>query len=126
MTEPLCKVNDELGVVFGWGIVCARDGKPYIDLQGDEIADDVMLAATTNFMLDDRTAKLMHAGGAVGRVVHSLPVTKDIGPALGFNSRITGWAVGVHFDDREVLRKFKTGELTGFSIGGVADFEEVT
>ncbi len=128
MTEPIrvAKVDEGLSTVFGWGLVTSRDGKPYIDLQGDSIGDDVMVKAVSAFNESDRTAKLMHVGGGIGRVTHSFALTEEIAKAMGLQTRQYGWMVGVKIDDPAILQKFKTGELTGFSIAGtVSDFEEV-
>ena len=35
--SKVVKVDDELGLVFGYAMICAENGKPYYDLQGDNI-----------------------------------------------------------------------------------------
>ena len=63
------KVDDELGIVFGWGIVCKDDGEDYFDTQGDHIPEDAMLKATSDFMFHFRTTGEMHARGKDGEAI---------------------------------------------------------
>lgn len=119
MTQyTVTKVDDDLGVVFGWAIVSTVKGDPYFDVQGDYIPDGSMLKATTDFMEDGRVGKDMHAGDQVGVIVHSMPLTKEIAKAFGITCEKTGWMVGYKPFDRALLEKFRSGEYTGFSIGG--------
>ena len=77
-----------------------------------------MLRAATKFMATGRTAKEMHAGDAVGTVLFAWPMTSEIASSFGLDVADTGLWVGVKFDDAEVIKAFKDGTLTGFSIGG--------
>jgi hypothetical protein len=119
------KVDQALGIVFGYAIVCKVDGEDYYDTQGDHIPETSMLDATADFMAGDRMAKVMHRGESAGQVVYGFPVTEDIAKALGFEVRKTGFVVGMRPDDEEVLAKYASGEYTGFSIGGRRIEEEV-
>lgn len=112
------KVDDELGVVFGFAIVCKQDGEDYYDTQGDHITEDAMLEATAAFMSGDRVAKLMHEGDQAGQVVYGFPLTSEIAKAHGIETGRTGFLVGMRPDSEEILDKFRKGALTGFSIGG--------
>lgn len=115
----VAKVDEGLGLVFGWGIVCQDGGRPYVDSQGDEVPDGAMLAATTDFMQHRRTAKVMHAGAAVGEIVHSFPLTTEIAKAMGIDPKgRSGWMIAMKPRSAEVLRKFRDGTYSGFSIGG--------
>lgn len=111
------KVDSELGLVFGFGIVCKIDGEPYYDLQGDHIPEDAMLKAATDFMAHSRAAKEMHAGDQVGDVIFAFPLTQEIADVMSITTKYTGWLVAMK-PSPEVLAKFKSGEYTGFSIGG--------
>lgn len=112
------KVDESLGLVFGWAIVCKVDGEPYFDLQGDHIPEHSMLKATADFMVNSRVAKEMHNGGSKGVVLFSFPLTEDIAKAMGIVSEYTGWMVAMRPDDPSMLSKFRDGTYTGFSIGG--------
>ena len=48
LTAEVLKVDESLGLVFGWAIVCAENGNDYYDLQGDHIPESVMLEAATD------------------------------------------------------------------------------
>lgn len=116
-SAEVCKVDEELGLVFGFAIVCKVDGEDYFDVQDDHIPESSMLKASTDFMLHSRMAKEMHQGGEAGTVVFAFPLTTDIAKALGIATKKTGLIVAMK-PDAEMLGKFKRGELTGFSIGG--------
>lgn len=113
------KVDAELGLVFGFAIVCKQDGEEYFDTQGDHIPEDAMLAAAADFMENSRVAKDMHAGDQIGGVTFAFPLTEDIAKAMGLGEVAkTGLMIAMKPDDEEVLNKFRLGEYTGFSIGG--------
>ena len=109
----IIKLDEEARIVWGWASVVSIDGKPVVDRQGDIIAPDVMTKAADRFMLDVRVAKAMHEGAQVGEVIHSLPLTKALGEALG------GWIVAMKVHDDGVWDRVKSGELAAFSIGGI-------
>lgn len=122
------KVDEELGLVLGFAIVCEEDGAPYFDLQGDHIPEESMLKASLDFMQHSRMAKEMHVGDEKGSVVFAWPLTKDIAAAMGLTTKKTGLMIAMKPGDDEMLEKFRSGEYTGFSIGGVRlldeDYEE--
>lgn len=111
------KVDDSLGLVMGYAIVCEEDGEPYFDLQGDHITEDAMLKAAVDFMENSRVAKEMHAGGQTGAYVFAWPMTKEIAKAFGVEVKKTGLMIAVR-PDPGMLAKFRDGTYTGFSIGG--------
>lgn len=120
------RVDEKLGVVFGYAIVCKVDGEDYYDLNIDQdgervpehIPEDAMLKSSTVFMEHHRVAKEMHSGDQTGQVVHSLPLTTDIAKALDIVTDKTGWIIGMK-PSKAALAKYASGEYTGFSIGGV-------
>lgn len=111
------KVDESLGIVFGFAIICKRDGEEYVDVQGDHVPESAMLEATAEYMAGDRVAKDMHLGDAIGQLVYGFPLTDDIAKALEITTRQTGFVVGMKPND-EIMEKFRSGEYTGFSIGG--------
>lgn len=119
------KVNEDLGLVFGWGMICTKNGEPYYDLGGiaspgvsDHIPEPVMLSAATDFMVHSRTLDDSHDFEDHGTVVHSMPMTKEIAEVYGLEiGDTTGWMVAVR-PAPDVLSKFKDGTYKGFSIGG--------
>jgi hypothetical protein len=114
------KVNEEQGLVYGWAYISTEDGKLLVDTQGDSIEPIEMEKMATNFMLNSRSAKVMHKGENVGTFVHSLPLTNDIMKAFDIYSDREGWIVAMKPDNEDVMKAYKSGEYTGFSIGGKA------
>lgn len=127
------QISDELGIVVGWAITCTKGGQPYYDLNVDRegalkgqrvpehISHAEMMKAAADFAEEtDAPGNVMHAGPDVGKFVFMFPFDNDIYKAL-FNTTldapITGLAVG-YKPPADVLAKFKSGELTGFSIEG--------
>lgn len=115
----IIKLDDEARIVWGWASVVSIDGVPLIDRQGDLISPEVMTKAADRFMADVRTAKAMHEGGKIGEVIHSFPLTKELGKALGVHSALEGWIVAMKVHSDEVWQRVKSGELAAFSIGGM-------
>ncbi len=109
------KVDEELGLVFGWGMVCSSDS------DGERIPTSEMLQAVTEFSLEsERPSDDMHDGEQDGTVVHSFPLTDEIAKVFGIACQTQGWMVAVK-PSAEVLEKFKDGTYTGFSIGGTVE-----
>ncbi|QOZ29785.1 hypothetical protein XH93_18135 [Bradyrhizobium sp. CCBAU 51753] len=111
------KVDDSLGLVFGWAIVCNKAGEAYYDTQGDHIPEDSMLKAAADFMKNSRVAKDMHQGDEIGPVVFAWPMTAEIAKAMGIETETTGLMIAM-LPPADILAKFKDGSYTGFSIGG--------
>lgn len=130
------KVSEELGLVFGWAIVCKVDGEDYYDHNIDKnsgeavpehIPEDAMLKAATDFMAHtERSGNEMHVGPDSGQFVFAWPMTTDIAKALGIETPQTGLLVA-YKPTPEVLAKYKDGTYRGFSIEGVrVKSEELT
>jgi hypothetical protein len=120
----IIKVDDSLGLVFGWAMICKEAGNDYFDVQDDHIPEDSMLKASTDFMLSRRVAKEMHFGDETGTIVFAFPVTADVAEAMGITTKCTGLMIAMKPETAALLNKFKSGpngeppEYTGFSIGG--------
>jgi hypothetical protein len=120
MRGQILKANAELGVLFGFAIVCMEKGQPYVDLQNEHAPEQAMLKASLKYAQGERRAKLQHADGNVfdGQVVFAFPLTGEIAKAMGIVTERTGLIVGLKPDDPMTLLLHKAGLLTGFSIGG--------
>jgi len=124
-TSSILKVDADLGLVFGYAIVCMEKGEPHFDLQGDHIPEATMLKAALDFAENSQIAKDMHGHGdyghkQVGSVPFLFPLTMDIAKALGFDIEKSGLLIAMKPSEDAILQKFKSGEYTGFSIGGDA------
>ena len=116
----ILKRDDEQRLVYGWAYVSTVEGKLSVDHSGETIDPDTLSKAATDFMLDVRIAKAMHQGNAIGSVVHSLPITKDIAESLGIQTDREGWVVAMKIHSDQVWELVKSGKLSAFSIGGRA------
>lgn len=133
-SSQIAKVNDELGLVFGYAVVCKeldiskaagdRVLVEHYDTQGHHIPETVMLKAATDFAINRRHSKDMHKGENVQSAVFNFPMTEDIAKALGMTIEKSGWLIALK-PTPEILAKYKSGEYTGFSIGGSGQLEEV-
>lgn len=123
-------VNEELGLVFGFAVICKQHGEDYYDTQEDHVTEPALLEAATDFAKSQRVSTDLHArvdGSPVqdGQVVFLFPLISDIAKALDITTPMTGLLIGMQ-PSPEVLAKFKDGTYTGFSIGGRRiDDEEV-
>ena len=120
----ILKADDEQRLVYGWASVVTEKGEPVIDRQGDVIEPETLVKAVNDFMEHVRVGKTMHVGEQTGVIVHSMPITKEIGDALGIQSDREGWIVAYKVYDDEVWDMVKSGELAAFSIGGKAVKED--
>lgn len=130
----VCKIKNadgEFEDYYDSGTEDPTDGEVY----SDHITEKAMLEGVTEFMKSARVATEMHEreldddgnrvldeeGRAIpvqkGVVVHSFPLTEDIAKALGIECEKTGWLVAMQ-PDAEMLKKFESGALKQFSIGG--------
>jgi hypothetical protein len=120
----ILKADDEQRMVYGWASVVTEKGEPVIDRQGDVISPETMVKAVNKFMEHVRVGKAMHTGEQVGVVVHSFPITKELGDSLGIHSDREGWIVAYKVYDDAVWQMVKSGKLAAFSIGGRATKED--
>lgn len=120
----ILKADDEQRMVYGWASVVTEKGQPVIDRQGDVIEPETLVKAVNDFMEHVRVGKTMHIGEQTGVIVHSMPITKEIGEALGIQSDREGWVVAYKVYDDAVWNMVKSGELAAFSIGGRAIKED--
>jgi hypothetical protein len=119
----ILKADEEQRLVYGWASVVTEKGEPVIDRQGDIIEPDTLVKAVNNFMEHIRVGKEMHKGDQIGAVIHSMPITKEIGESLGIQSDREGWIVAFKVYNDDVWARVKSGELAAFSIGGRATKE---
>lgn len=119
-TFDIIDKNEDQHLVWGWASVISKGGKAVVDRQGDVISADTLTKAATEFMLDVRKAKAMHEGDSIGEVVHSLPLTGEIAKALGIETDVEGWIIAMKIHNDEVWQLVKSGQLSAFSIGGMA------
>lgn len=104
--------------VRGWASVVSVDGQSVVDHQGDVISIDDLTKAAHKFISDQRVAKAMHQGTAIGEVVESVIVDDEFAKALGATSTQRGWWIGMQIHDDGIAKRIASGEYRAFSIGG--------
>lgn len=119
-TSEILKVDESLGLVFGFAIICKEDGEPHFDHQADHVPEGVMLKGSLAFAKSARVAKEMHEGDQMGTIDFLFPLTQEIADSLDIVTKRTGLLIAMKPESPEVLQKFASGEYTGFSIGGTA------
>jgi len=102
ITSEVLKVDDSLGVVLGWAIICKVNGEDYYDLQNDHITEDAMLEASLDFMINKRVARDMHIQGDEGLLPGSIPfafpMTTEIAKSFGITTERTGLMIAMKPD----------------------------
>ena len=68
LRAAVLKVDDTLGLVMGYAIICKQAGEPYFDLHGDYITEEAMLKAALDFMENSQVAKEMHPETRLARL----------------------------------------------------------
>jgi hypothetical protein len=112
------KASETGNYVRGWASVVELDGKPVEDTQGDIISMTELRKAAHRFITDQRVAKAMHAGSAIGEVVESVIVDDAFAKALGITGGMRGWFIGMRIHDPDIQEKVRKGVFRAFSIGG--------
>jgi hypothetical protein len=138
-TTDLLKVDAELGVVFGYAIVCREkndkgDWVDHYDTQGHHIPESEMLKASIDFAQQQTIAKAaskdMHEGDSIQEVVQMIAVTEELAKALDWDIKKTGLVIALK-PTPEILELYKADPAsapdfrTGFSMGGTGVLEEV-
>ncbi len=113
----LAKVDADLGLVFGWGVVCTESGEPYVDRQDEHIPEAVMLKGALDFAINSGAMDDSHDEVQSGVVRFHFPLTTEIAKAYGITCERTGWMIAAA-PDPDLLAKYVSGEYTAFSIGG--------
>lgn len=115
----ILKADDEKQIVYG--VVLEPET---VDTQGDVISADETEEAAHKFLVKSRVVGDRHSKKAGAEVVESYvaPVAFELG---GQNVKKGSWVLGVHITDTRLWREVKSGEYTGFSVGGFGVREAV-
>ncbi len=118
----LLKFDEEKGIAYG--IVYSPDEE---DTQGDGASAEEIEKAAYSFMknLRIRNVDEQHNQTPDDNFVCESWIVKN-GDPLFKDEKVGSWAVGVKIVKQETKDKIKSGELTGFSMGGFAMREPVT
>jgi hypothetical protein len=128
LTCQVSKLDESLGLVFGWALASTLDGgkTDHVDFQDDvvETNSDDFIAAAAEFMEKGAESDVMHNENVDGRVVFAMPLVPEVNAALGIKSDVHGLAIAMK-PSPETFKRFQSGELRAFSIGGVGSREEI-
>ncbi len=127
LTAHVAKLDEELGLVFGYALTSQKDGAPYFDLQGDAITDgDELIKVAMEYAQAGGVADEQHDfRDQGGRVLFLWPMTPEVAKALEIDTGGTyGLLIGMK-PTPEAFARFKSGEYTGFSIAGLGEREPV-
>jgi len=126
-TCRVVKVDEKMGLVFGWALATSLDGgeTPHVDLQQDAIVgDDELIKIAAEFMEASAASDVMHDDSPDGKIVFCIPLTKAVTDALGIASKVHGLAIGMR-PSPETFARFVSKELNAFSIAGIGERELV-
>lgn len=119
-------------LVYGWAMVNKVRNEndelvDYFDTDNEHFPEDITLEAFEEFMTGDRLVDNIHDEKPIGQIVFGFPMISDIAEAFGILDKLpqTGIIVGMRVDNAEILAKYESGEYTGFSIGALANFEDL-
>lgn len=118
MQADVIKLDEDQRLVYGWASIIEENGRVVVDKQGDVILEQTLLEAAHDYMSVHRKAHEMHEGVNKGETVSSIVFTHDVQKALGIDLGMVGWFICQKIHDDELWKKFKSGELSAFSIGG--------
>lgn len=126
-TCQVVKIDEKMGLVFGWALATSLDGgaTPHIDLQQDAIVgDDELIKIAAEFMEASAASDVMHDDSPDGKIVFCYPLTKAVTDALGIASKVHGLAIGMR-PSPATFKRFVSKELSAFSIAGIGERELV-
>lgn len=119
-------------LVYGWAIVNKvrnEEGElvDYYDTDNEHFPEDITLKSFEEFMTGDRLVDDIHDEKPIGQVIFCFPMISGIAESFGILDKLpqTGMIIGTRIDSIEILGKFESGEYTGFSIGALANFEDL-
>ncbi len=92
------------------------------DSQGDLYSAATVRAAKESWDRNGRVMGLQHQGAAGNRVTVLDSFILDADATVNGAPVVSGsWLLAVHVEDPELWRRFRSGDISGFSIGGYAN-----
>lgn len=128
ITCKVAKLDDTMGVVFGYALASTVDGgkTPHVDLQDDAIlGGDELIKVALGFVEAGAASDVMHDENPDGFVPFVMPLTEDTKKAFKLTGDVDGIAIGMK-PSAETFKRFQSGELGAFSIGGTGIREPLT
>lgn len=117
MEAKILKADQDQQMAFG--VVLAPD---VFDLQGDTISAEEIEKTAHAYLKSSRVIGFRHSELAEADLIESYIARKDF-ELNGETVKTGSWVIGVHVRDPDTWQKIKSGEVTGFSIGGTGKRE---
>ena len=117
ITGRTAQFDESLGLVKGYAVVCTENDEPYFDLQRNHSSKDPIFKVALDFMQNGRLAGETHTRKEAGQLVFAAPMSEDFANAFGIEFSMTGLTITLKTAD-DLLAKCRSGEPTGFSVGG--------
>lgn len=113
LEATIIKADNEKQLVVG--VVLEPDSE---DAQGDIIKADTIEKAAHDYLVKSRTIYNSHSSLAKCEVVESYIAPSDF-YLNGQTVKKGSWVMACHISDPQMWKGVKSGDYTGFSIGGV-------
>lgn len=123
LTAKVAKLDEALGVVFGYAVASTVDGgkSPHIDLQGDAVVGgDELIKVALGFAEAGAQSDVMHDCVKDGWVPFVMPLNAETKQAFQLAGDVEGIAIGMK-PSAETFKRFQSGELAAFSIFGTGE-----
>jgi hypothetical protein len=114
MSVEVAQKSEELGIIWGYASVADIQ-----DLQGETVPQEELVAAVYQFMQD-----YYDGAAAIGENHEKAAAAVLVESTFKFEACRLRWYVGVKLLDEDLLEAARSGEISGFSIGGWAEDEE--
>lgn len=129
--ESMLKFDDEKRLVFGWAYqALTKSGALAVDRQGDFFDSPEELESTAyDFVLTSRSGDEQHLSVPVADMVESVVFTPEKIAKMGLPEGSVpplAWWIGFKVQDDRVWNKVRSGDYTGFSLGGSGVREPVS
>ena len=122
----ISKLDEDRNLVFGWAnIALTNTNETVVDAHDHSIAEEDLETAAYIFNIASRESGEMHQGEGFGELIESVVFTDEKIEKMGLDpdSVPRAWWIGFRVPP-EVFAKVKSGELSSFSIQGLAQIEE--
>jgi hypothetical protein len=123
LTATVAKLDEALGVVFGYAVASTVDGgqSPHVDLQGDAVVGgDELIKVALGFAEAGAQSDVMHDCIKDGWVPFVMPLNAETKKAFKLEGDVEGIAIGMK-PSAETFKRFQSGELAAFSIFGTGE-----
>lgn len=123
LTAKVAKVDESIGVVFGYAVASTVDGgkSAHVDLQGDAVVGgDELIKVALGFAEAGAQSDVMHDCVKDGWVPFVMPLNAETKKAFKLAGDVEGIAIGMK-PSVETFKRFQSGELAAFSIYGTGE-----